>query len=130
MESIYSSLQTEVFSYSFNWPTGSRSLSNMIYGLQVIGIFLLDYFLKELLPFHLKYVIKNVVCATPPTFKWEFLKTLLRLYHMKIEDLHIITAIWLDNFWISNWPSSLRIFHKKELEEGKNILIFFVSNNL
>ena len=65
----------------------------MIYGLQVIGIFLLDNFLKELLPFHLKYVIKNVVCATPPTFKWEFLKTLLRLYHMKIEDLHIITAI-------------------------------------
>jgi len=32
MESIYSSLQTGVFSYSFNWPTGSRSLSNMVYG--------------------------------------------------------------------------------------------------
>ena len=61
----------------------------MVYGLQVIGNFLLDYILKELLPFHLKYFIKNVVYATPPTFKWEFLKTLLGLFHMKIEDLHI-----------------------------------------
>ena len=86
-----------------------------------------DYFWRSYCPFW-EYFI-NFFYPLLLHFKWKLLKTLHSCL-WAYQDLHILRAVWLDNFWKSYCPFWLRIFHQKEFWMGRQFFVWKITFDL